>query len=42
MGKRELEVLDEKLLDVRATDVISLGDLNDLEDLDNVKYVYKV
>lgn len=33
MRKRELEVLGEELLDVWATDVVSLLDLNDLEDL---------
>ena len=33
MGERELEVLDEELLDVRAADVGGLLDLDDLEDL---------
>jgi hypothetical protein len=35
VGEGELEVLLEKLLDVRAADVGGLGDLNDLEDLSN-------
>ena len=33
VGERELEVLDEELLDVRAADVGRLLDLDDLEDL---------
>ena len=33
VGQRELEVLGEELLDVRAADVVGLGDLDDLEDL---------
>lgn len=33
VGERELEVLDEELLDVRAADVGGLLDLDDLEDL---------
>ena len=36
MRKRELEVLDEELLDVRAADVSGLLDLDDLEDLDEL------
>jgi len=34
VGQRELEVLDEELLDVWAADVIGLLNLNDLENLD--------
>lgn len=34
VGERELELLDEELLDVRAADVGGLLDLNDLEDLE--------
>lgn len=33
MRQRELEVLLEELLDVRAADGVGLLDLNDLEDL---------
>lgn len=33
MGERELEVLDEELLDVWAADVGGLLNLNNLEDL---------
>ena len=33
VGKRELEVLGEELLDVGAADVLGLLDLDDLEDL---------
>lgn len=33
VGQRELEVLGEKLADVRAADVVGLLDLDDLEDL---------
>lgn len=33
MRKREFEVLGEKLLDVRALDVVGLLKLNDLENL---------
>lgn len=33
MGERELEILDEELLDVRAADVSGLLNLDDLEDL---------
>ena len=33
MGQGELEVLGQKLLDVGATDVGGLLDLNDLKDL---------
>ena len=36
--QRELEVLGEELLDVWAADVVGLGDLNDLEDLDECEY----
>jgi len=31
--QRELEVLGEELLDVRAADVVGLGHLDDLQDL---------
>lgn len=31
--QRELEVLGEELLDVRAADVLGVVDLNDLQDL---------
>ena len=34
MRQGELEVLGQKLLDVGATDVLGLLDLNDLEDVD--------
>ena len=34
MGQRELELLGEELLDVWSADVVGLGDLNDLQDLD--------
>jgi hypothetical protein len=33
VGQRELEVLDEELLEVRSADVVGLLELNDLEDL---------
>jgi hypothetical protein len=33
VGKRELEVLLDELLDVWAADISDLGDLDDLEDL---------
>jgi hypothetical protein len=36
VGQRELEALDEELLDVWAADVIGLLNLNNLEDLDCV------
>jgi hypothetical protein len=36
VGQRELEVLDEELLDVRSADVVGLLELNDLEDLGSV------
>jgi hypothetical protein len=36
VGERELEVLLEELLDVRAADIGGLGDLDDLEDLLNL------
>jgi hypothetical protein len=42
VGQRELEVLGEELLDVRATDVVGLLDLNDLEDLRAVSLYFKV
>jgi hypothetical protein len=35
VGKGELEVLDEELLDVRTADVSGLLDLHDLEDLES-------
>jgi len=34
VGKRELEVGGKKLFDVWSADIISLGDLNDAEDVD--------
>ena len=34
VGQRELEVLGQELLDVGATDVLGLLNLNDLEDVD--------
>ena len=37
VGQRELEVLGEELLDVRAADVVGLLNLNDLEDLCRVR-----
>lgn len=37
MRQRELEVLGQKLLDVGATDVLGLLNLNDLEDVDRPK-----
>jgi hypothetical protein len=33
VGQRELEALDKELLDVWATDVVGLLELNNLEDL---------
>jgi len=36
VGQRELEALGEELLDIRATDVVGLLDLNDLQDLGGV------
>jgi hypothetical protein len=36
VGKGELEVLDEELLDVRTADVGGLLDLHDLEDLKSI------
>ena len=39
VGKRELEVLGEELLDVWAADVLGLLDLDNLEDLDFDKVV---
>ena len=33
MGERELELLGEELLDVRAADIVSLGNLHNAEDL---------
>jgi hypothetical protein len=35
VGQRELESLDEELLDVWAADIVGLLDLNNLEDLEN-------
>jgi hypothetical protein len=37
VGKRELEVLGEELLDVGAADGVGLLDLDNLEDLDAVR-----
>jgi hypothetical protein len=37
VGQRELEVLGQKLLDVGATNVLGLLNLNDLEDVDRPK-----
>jgi hypothetical protein len=37
VGKRELEVLREELLDVGAADGVGLLDLDNLEDLDAVR-----
>lgn len=36
VGQRELEVLGEELLDVRAADLVGLLDLDDLDDLQRV------
>jgi hypothetical protein len=36
VGQRELEVLDEELLDVWSADVVGLLNLNDLEDLESM------
>lgn len=33
MGQRELEVLGDKLFDVRAPDLVGGGDFDDFEDL---------
>ena len=41
MGKRELETLDEELLEVGAADVLGLLDLNDLEDLRPVNTMFQ-
>lgn len=37
VGQRELEVLGEELLDVRAADAVGVVDLDDLEDLHGVR-----
>ena len=39
MGQRELEVLDEELLDVWAADIVGLLNLDNLEDLGSVNLV---
>jgi hypothetical protein len=36
VGQRELEALDEELLDVWAADIVGLLDLNNLENLGHV------
>ena len=38
--QRELKVLGKELLDVRAADVVGLGNLNDLEDLEALVLVF--
>lgn len=41
MGERELEVLDEELLDVWAANIVGLLDLDNLEDLQSVNEARK-